>query len=54
MSVIRGEGLGQRFHSPVGGVVLGNVGRPGVVDHPLDQGKWQHDFAPGQGDERVA
>ncbi len=39
--------LAKLFDGPVGGVVLGHIGRPSVVDQPFDQRTRQHQFAFG-------
>ena len=52
-----GDALGRvakLFHRPVGGVALGDVLRPGMVDQPLGEARRQHQVAVGDADEAVA
>ena len=42
------------LHRQVARVVLGDVGRPGVVDQELGQGARKHQLALGRGDEGIA
>ena len=41
-------------HGPVGGVALGHILGPGMVDEALGQARGQHQLAVGDGDEAFA
>ena len=48
------RGLAKLGDGPIGGVSLGDVVGPGVVDQPLGERGGQHQLALGNGDEAVA
>ena len=47
-------GVAELVHGPVGGVALGHVPGPGMVDEALCQAGGQHQLAVGDGNEAVA
>ena len=46
--------VAELLHGPVGGVALGHVLGPGMIDQPLGEARRQHQLAVRHGDEAVA